>query len=222
MFSNTLVPVVPYQYSTPTDGTCSFSSDNLMLFAHGLDTFASSEIALQNDPPIGIPPSSIHQPTQPSQPTQPTQLEIPKNTLKIFVEDSAPGSTMYVKPHVSNAQVVKEEFETTQKQSTPPYSGELVPSLEHSFMDITPYMTLPQAEAAKRLGIPPSTLSKRWRSAAQKRKWPWRLVAKIDKEIATLMYNINPSEPLEKDQQERLSRLLLQREKELSPVKIRV
>jgi len=92
----------------------------------------------------------------------------------------------------------------------------------HTFMDITPYMTLPQAEAARRLGIPPSTLSKRWRVAARKRKWPWRVVSKLDKEITTLMYNITPGETLDKEVEERLAYLMARRQKELRPVSIRI
>lgn len=92
----------------------------------------------------------------------------------------------------------------------------------HTFMDITPYMTLPQAEAARRLGIPPSTLSKRWRVAARKRKWPWRVVSKLDKEITTLMYNITPGETLDKEVEERLAYLMQRRQKELRPVSIRI
>lgn len=93
---------------------------------------------------------------------------------------------------------------------------------KHKFLDITPYMVLPQAEAARRFGIPPSTLSKRWRTAARKRKWPWRAVAKIDKEISTICQNIKSGEELEPDIARRLAMLLCQRSKELTPVHIRM
>lgn len=52
------------------------------------------------------------------------------------------------------------------------------------------YLTLPQSEAAHKLGIPTSTLSKRWKEAVRARKWPYRTVAKLDKEIMTLLHNI--------------------------------
>lgn len=52
---------------------------------------------------------------------------------------------------------------------------------EHTYVDITEYLNLPQTEAAKKLGIPTSTLSKRWKEAAANRKWPYRTVSRLDK-----------------------------------------
>jgi hypothetical protein len=58
-------------------------------------------------------------------------------------------------------------------------------------IDITSYLHLPQTEAAKKLGMPTSTLSKRWKEAVvNNRKWPYRAVTKLDKEIMTLLHNI--------------------------------
>ncbi len=37
-------------------------------------------------------------------------------------------------------------------------------------MDITEYLCLPQSDAAVKLGLPVSTLSKRWKEAAKNRK----------------------------------------------------
>ncbi len=65
-------------------------------------------------------------------------------------------------------------------------STDLVPSKAQQFVDITEYLVLPQSDAAKKLTIPASTLSKRWKEAVRKRKWPYRMVCKIDKEIMTL------------------------------------
>merc|ERR1712137_1443116 len=52
---------------------------------------------------------------------------------------------------------------------------------EQNYCDITEYLNMPQTKAAKLLGIPTSTLSKRWKEAAPTRKWPWRTTCKIDK-----------------------------------------
>eukprot|EP01122_Echinamoeba_exundans_P012712 TRINITY_DN53_c0_g1_i1.p1 TRINITY_DN53_c0_g1~~TRINITY_DN53_c0_g1_i1.p1 ORF type:complete len:399 (-),score=34.38 TRINITY_DN53_c0_g1_i1:339-1535(-) len=54
-------------------------------------------------------------------------------------------------------------------------------------VDISPYLNLPQKEAAKRLGLPVSTLSKRWKDATHDRKWPYRTIAKIDKEVMAIL-----------------------------------
>lgn len=49
-------------------------------------------------------------------------------------------------------------------------------------VNITPYLHLPQSEAARILGIPASTLSKRWKEATT-RKWPHRKLKKLEKKI---------------------------------------
>jgi hypothetical protein len=97
------------------------------------------------------------------------------------------------------------------------------------YVDITDYLNMPQTRVAKVLGIPSSTLSKRWREAARQRKWPWRTVCKIDKEIMALLHNI-PSginfkgtpEQIPGEIQTRLMSLLRQRQEELKPVVIRL
>ena len=71
-------------------------------------------------------------------------------------------------------------------QNQPATSSTLVPVPQHSgpnYTDITEYLNMPQNEAAKRLQIPTSTLSKRWKEAVVNRKWPYRTVCKIDKEV---------------------------------------
>jgi hypothetical protein len=48
-------------------------------------------------------------------------------------------------------------------------SGALVPGSKtgQTYVDITEYLNMPQSEAAKKLGIPTSTLSKRWKEAVR-------------------------------------------------------
>eukprot|EP01126_Amoeba_proteus_P054539 TRINITY_DN6718_c0_g1_i2.p1 TRINITY_DN6718_c0_g1~~TRINITY_DN6718_c0_g1_i2.p1 ORF type:complete len:303 (-),score=68.49 TRINITY_DN6718_c0_g1_i2:38-946(-) len=90
------------------------------------------------------------------------------------------------------------------------------------WLDITAYLNLPQAKAAKELNMPTSSLSKRWKESARNRKWPYRAVCRLDKEIMTLMYNIPPGGALPPEIEEKLSRLLKERQEHLKPVVIRL
>jgi hypothetical protein len=91
-----------------------------------------------------------------------------------------------------------------------------------NFVDITEYLNMPQSEAAKKLGIPPSTLSKRWKEAVRNRKWPWRVVCKLDKEIMTLLHNVPQGAPIPEEIEGRLGYLMRKRQEELKPVVIRL
>lgn len=96
---------------------------------------------------------------------------------------------------------------------------------EQKYMEITDYLTMPQSTAALKLGFPPSTFSKRWREAACGRKWPYRAVSKIDKEILTLLHNIpqgSNSSNLPEEMENTLALLLKKRQEELKPVFIRI
>lgn len=93
------------------------------------------------------------------------------------------------------------------------------------FIDITHYLNMPQSQAAKKLGIPTSTLSKRWKEAVRNRKWPYRAISKLDKEIMTLLHNIpqnGDNAPLPSDIEATLGHLLRRRQEELKPVRIRI
>jgi len=98
---------------------------------------------------------------------------------------------------------------------------------EPTYVDVTPFLILPQHEAARRLGVPCSTLSKRWKEASVNRKWPYRIVCKLDKEITTLLKNVensanNLSSPLSPAIEENLGLLLKKRQEELRTVVIRI
>lgn len=88
-------------------------------------------------------------------------------------------------------------------------------------VDITDYLSLPQAVAAQRLGMPVSTLSKRWREAVPTRKWPYRAVLKLDKEIMTLLCNVPQGQPVPADIETPLALLVKRRSNELNKVIIR-
>jgi len=91
------------------------------------------------------------------------------------------------------------------------------------FVDVTPFLTLPQHEAAKKLGIPSSTLAKRWKEASCNRKWPYRTVSKLDKEILTLLKNVeNAKAELSPSVEATLGLLLKRRQEELKTVLVRL
>ena len=103
----------------------------------------------------------------------------------------------------------------------------IVSQVGQRYVDVTELLTMPQQEAAKRLGIPTSTLSKRWKEAVRGRKWPYRAVSKLDKEILTLMHNIPPTSgnqppQLPEDVESALALLMRKRQEELKTVVIRL
>jgi len=113
-----------------------------------------------------------------------------------------------------------------QQLATTNDNNELIPVPRgQNYVDITEYLNMPQADAAKKLGIPPSTLSKRWKEAVRKRKWPYRMICKIDKEIMTLLHNVPQgpnAPPLPEEIETALGISLRKRQEELRPVVIRI
>ena len=75
--------------------------------------------------------------------------------------------------------------------------------------DITPLLILPQKVAAERLGLSESMLCKRFKERTNK-KWPYRLLRKIEREIAICKSKTE------------ISKLMQQRDECLAPVSIRV
>lgn len=57
-------------------------------------------------------------------------------------------------------------------------------------ISLAPYLMMQQKEVARIIGIPVSTLSKRWRIASSGRSWPYRMVMLIDQKIASGYGNV--------------------------------
>ena len=93
---------------------------------------------------------------------------------------------------------------------------------DKDYRDITEYLGLPQTQAAKLIGIPTSTLSKRWKQAYPQRKWPWRTVNKLDKLIAKVFEENEGTTPLSPHQETKLALLRRQRADVLKPASIRL
>lgn len=93
-------------------------------------------------------------------------------------------------------------------------------SSEKYNIDITHLLSLPQKEAAAKLGISESMLCKRFKEST-KRKWPFRYLRKIEKTINNLkeMKKIGTISPQD---QAKLDDLLYQKKMCLAPVKIRI
>jgi hypothetical protein len=85
-------------------------------------------------------------------------------------------------------------------------------------VNLSQFGTMPQTEAARSLGIATSSLSKKWKEATNSRKWPFRTIMKIDKEIMALMNNIKAGQPLDAYTEFNLGILLRRRQQELVPV----
>lgn len=88
--------------------------------------------------------------------------------------------------------------------------------LDGNYIDITDLLTLPQKEAAQRLGISESMLCKRFKECT-KRKWPFRYLRKIEK-----ILNTKPEDIITKEDKEKIKKLQKEREECLKPVKIRI
>jgi len=178
-----------------------------------------------SQPPIGIAELPL--------PPLKTELELPNmsnNTnigptpVSVTTVQTRPSSTTEI-VQASLANIALPQPSTT-LVTTNTEGGEIIPLPKgQAYLDITEYLNMPQSEAAKKLGIPPSTLSKRWKEAVRKRKWPYRMVGKIDKEIMTLLHNVPQganAPPLPEEIEQALGNLLRRRQEELRPVVIRI
>jgi hypothetical protein len=99
-------------------------------------------------------------------------------------------------------------------------------SPDKKLVDITHLLSTPQSQAAATLGIPVSTLSKRWKEAGKSRMWPYRNVIKIDAQITALLVSISEADVeagvMPADVEERITALLKERAANLQPVSIRM
>jgi len=143
---------------------------------------------------------------------------VPQSPAAEVVGPASPG--VVTTSTSTSLQTNHHETEASPSVITPPMQ-------DSKYIDITEYLNLPQSQAAKKLHVPTSTLSKRWKEAVRNRKWPYRAVCKLDKEIMTTLYNIPQSgeaqsDDLPPDVKAKLGRLLRERQDLLRPVYIRL
>jgi len=151
------------------------------------------------------------------------KTEISNNVVKLKAEQDTKASN-------SNCQSKHSPDHTNTRSSCDLSSDEkeglqispFLSSISENYCDITEYLTLPQNQAAKKLQMRPSTFSKRWKEASRNRKWPWRNVRKIDKEITCILHNMPKNGSIPDEVESHLSLLLKQRQEELKPVVIRI
>jgi hypothetical protein len=76
------------------------------------------------------------------------------------------------------------------------------------YVDISQYVHLPQTDAARMIGVPSSTLSKRWTEATLgKQKWPHRKLVKIDMELRGITLNFKQNGSLTPSMKEHFTKL---------------
>ncbi len=120
---------------------------------------------------------------------------------------------------VSEAQAFHKrvQSETAAKSKQPKIRAVVArPEMRGTFVDLTDFLALPQSDAAKMIGVPTSTLSKRWKEVIDERKWPYRTVGKLDKEIFHLLSSGDVGKL------DAVRRLLATRQAVLMPVSLRI
>ena len=93
------------------------------------------------------------------------------------------------------------------------------PSDPQCDVDVTSYLSMSQFRASRLLRIRPATLRKKWMEATHNRKWSYRTLKRLDREIALLSRNIQLGSS-SGEMIEHFGRLLKDRESQLAPVKI--
>ncbi len=197
------------------------STNNLpeMLRSNGSLVDLQSQPVAEMQPPTIIKTDQEHtSQEQTAIPNGPTTVQV---TTVPAIQTRPSSTTEIVQASLASTAPTSTTLVTTSMEG-----GEVIPLPKgQAYLDITEYLNMPQSEAAKKLGIPPSTLSKRWKEAVRKRKWPYRMVGKIDKEIMTLLHNVPQganAPPLPEEIEQALGQLLRRRQEELRPVVIRI
>lgn len=177
-------------------------------------TFLNNDISSKNDSSFGyfFPPSS-----------PPLHIEA-KPTSHSESKASTGGKSLSKKRTQSKRLSMKPSSNSSshRMKSTESLAA---PEDQDDVLDITHLLNMPQKGAADRLGLPVSTFSKKWKAATNGRKWPFRMISKLDKEILTLMHNIPDNQPTEEMPPhiaKELGRLLRERQNLIVPVRIRV
>jgi len=98
---------------------------------------------------------------------------------------------------------------------------ELDDQSKYCYIDIAPYLRFSQREAARKIGVPSSTLSKRWKEATMDRKWPFRMISKIEKDLKTLTPT-GPNDDLDGNTQLAIKILQKRKREHQRPVFIRL
>jgi len=225
---------VPFTFSLDTPSVSSGTLNNYLKTVLGEDSSGSipdllvapkdSGVTPRPEPTHHIVPAPVnHTPTTPTSSSTPTTVN---HTDILTPGVSREGPSISMTPQrMSNVEGAASAI-SGQLSTTVGGSSEVIPAPSgHSYVDITEYLNMPQAEAAHKLNIPPSTLSKRWKEAVRSRKWPYRMICKIDKEIMTLLHNVPQgpnAPPLPEEIENALGHLLRKRQEELRPVVIRI
>jgi len=165
------------------------------------------QLLLTNQNPSGVGSfSSMQLPMLPNNIKTIAPTSICSSVISTSVPSMAPyGNNALIQPKESEKRIIEKKDDSSK------------------FVDVTPFLTLPQHEAAKKLGIPSSTLAKRWKEASCNRKWPYRTVSKLDKEILTLLKNVeNAKAELSPSVEATLGLLLKKRQEELKTVLVRL
>lgn len=222
----------PFTFSLETPSLSSGTLDKYLKSVLGESSTSTIPDLLKSQEMIATPSDGKADSMPPSSSTTTTTATTTTTTTSLSEQDlttSIPTSasdTVTVEAAPSSPPPTNGHPPSNQQQLATTGGDELVTSPRgQNYIDITDYLNMPQSDAAKKLGIPPSTLSKRWKEAVRKRKWPYRMICKIDKEIMTLLHNVPQgpnAPPLSEEVELALGQLLRKRQEELRPVVIRI
>jgi len=175
------------------------AASQMLMFDFGLNMQSSA-------PKISIFAPSLHwmAPAQSSAPFLCSPSGVPEcPSLPFFVEES---------DLTEDDEIVCDSKEDAEAQKPKRKRAKL-----STYTDITHLLHLPQKEAAQKLGISESMLCKRFKEQTQ-RKWPFRNLRKLDKQIEKKQKAFFISS----DDQKKIQLLKDQRDSCLAPVEIRI